>query len=106
MSVVVQSELTGIPVKRGKVRDVYDLGDRILLVATDRISAFDWVLPTGIPRKGEVLTRMSERWFDQLDVNHHFPPEDVVERTTERYIEAYETLTGQLFQEPRLHRRE
>ena len=48
-----------IPKRRGKVRDVYDLGDRLLLVATDRISAFDWVLPNGIPDKGRVLTGLS-----------------------------------------------
>lgn len=77
MSVVVESQLSGIPVIRGKVRDVYDLGDKILFVATDRISAFDYVLPTGIPRKGEVLTRMSEFWFDQLDVDHHFLTNDL-----------------------------
>jgi phosphoribosylaminoimidazole-succinocarboxamide synthase len=77
MSVVVQSDLPGIPVKRGKVRDVYDLGNQLLFVATDRISAFDYVLPTGIPRKGEILTRMSEFWFDYLDVNHHFLTHDL-----------------------------
>ena len=77
MSLVIQSQLSGIPVKRGKVRDVYDLGDKILFIATDRISAFDYVLPTGIPRKGEVLTRMSKFWFDQLDVNHHFLTNDL-----------------------------
>lgn len=77
MSVVVETELPGVPVKRGKVRDVYDLGDQLLLVATDRISAFDYVLPTGIPRKGEVLTRMSEFWFDRLHVNHHFLSNDL-----------------------------
>src|SRR5438105_15906334 len=48
---------------RGKVRDTYDLGDRLLIVATDRISAFDSVLPTGIPRKGQVLTALSAFWF-------------------------------------------
>ncbi len=79
MTVVVESRLTGIPVKRGKVRDVYDLGDTLLFVATDRISAFDYVLPTGIPRKGEVLTRMSEFWFEQLDVPHHFLTTDLSE---------------------------
>jgi phosphoribosylaminoimidazole-succinocarboxamide synthase len=51
--------------KRGKVRDVYDLGDRLLIVSTDRISAFDVVLPDGIPRKGEALTRLSTHWFRQ-----------------------------------------
>ena len=55
------------PVRRGKVRDVYDLGDRLLLVATDRISAYDWVLPNGIPDKGRVLTGISAFWFNRLD---------------------------------------
>src|SRR5215208_4038940 len=50
---------------RGKVRDIYDLGDRLLIVATDRLSAFDVVLPTGIPRRGEVLTRLSAWWFQR-----------------------------------------
>jgi phosphoribosylaminoimidazole-succinocarboxamide synthase len=53
------------PRYRGKVRDTYDLGDRLLIVATDRVSALDTVLPTGIPRKGEVLTRLSAWWFDR-----------------------------------------
>jgi phosphoribosylaminoimidazole-succinocarboxamide synthase len=59
---------------RGKVRDVYSLGDKLLIVATDRISAFDVVLPTGIPRKGEVLTQLSIFWFDFLkdEVKTHF----------------------------------
>ena len=62
------------PVIRGKVRDTYDLGDRLLLVATDRISALDLVLPTPIPRKGEVLTRLSAWWFARIGevVPHHF----------------------------------
>lgn len=51
--------------KRGKVRDIYDLGDRLLIVATDRISAFDVILPTGIPDKGRVLTALSRFWFDR-----------------------------------------
>ena len=66
-----QSDLPGIPVRRGKVRDVYDFGDRLLLVATDRISAFDWVLPTGVPDKGRVLTQISRFWFSRLKVPHH-----------------------------------
>src|SRR5205809_6280568 len=52
---------------RGKVRDVYDLGVQLLIVATDRLSAFDVVLPTGIPRRGEVLTRLSAWWFAQME---------------------------------------
>jgi len=59
---------------RGKVRDVYDLGDRLLIVATDRISAFDAVLPTGIPDKGLVLTQLSAFWFEKTGdiVPNHF----------------------------------
>src|SRR4029078_4963351 len=53
--------------RRGKVRDVYDLGDRLLIVATDRISAFDVILPTGIPDKGVVLTQISLFWFKLLE---------------------------------------
>ena len=53
------------------MRDVYDFGDRLLFVATDRISAFDWVLPSGIPDKGRVLTQLSRFWFGFLDVPHH-----------------------------------
>jgi phosphoribosylaminoimidazole-succinocarboxamide synthase len=58
---------------RGKVRDIYDLGDRLLIVATDRLSAFDVILPTPIPDKGRVLTQLSLFWFDELSgiVPHH-----------------------------------
>ncbi|MFM7040229.1 MAG: phosphoribosylaminoimidazolesuccinocarboxamide synthase [Planctomycetaceae bacterium] len=70
--VMLQSHIPGLPVRRGKVRDVYDLGDTLLFVATDRISAFDYVLPNGIPRKGELLTRLSRFWFDLLKVPCHF----------------------------------
>jgi len=68
---LLESSLPGIPVRRGKVRDVYDFGERLLIVATDRISAFDWVLPTGIPDKGRILTQMSEMWFGHLETPHH-----------------------------------
>lgn len=74
---LLQSQIPNIPVRRGKVRDVYDFGDRLLLVATDRISAFDWVLPTGIPDKGRVLAKVSEFWFGKLDVAHHLLSMDV-----------------------------
>ena len=63
MTVMMEAELD-LPLKRGKVRDVYDLGDRLLIVATDRVSAFDVVLPNGIPDKGRVLTQMSAYWFE------------------------------------------
>jgi phosphoribosylaminoimidazole-succinocarboxamide synthase len=64
---LLQLELPGIPkVKSGKVREMFDLGDRLLLVASDRISAFDCVMPNGIPRKGEVLTQLSHFWFEKF----------------------------------------
>ena len=71
---VLKTDLPGLkPFKQGKVRDVYDLGDRLLVVATDRLSAFDVVLPTAIPGKGIVLTQMSLFWFELLGdvVPHH-----------------------------------
>ena len=79
MSVVLQSSLANLPVRRGKVRDVYDLGNELLLVSTDRISAFDWVLPTGIPDKGRVLTQISSFWFNRLDEPNHMITTDVDE---------------------------
>jgi phosphoribosylaminoimidazole-succinocarboxamide synthase len=64
---VLQLDLPGIKkLKSGKVRDIFDLGDRLLLVASDRISAFDVIMPNGIPRKGEVLTQISFFWFDRF----------------------------------------
>jgi len=60
-------DLPGIPkIKSGKVREVFDLGDALLFVATDRISAFDCIMPNGIPRKGEILTQISHFWFDRI----------------------------------------
>jgi len=72
--VVLETDIQGVTLlSRGKVRDLYDLGDELLIVATDRISAFDHILPTAIPRKGEVLTQISRFWFDFLGdrVAHH-----------------------------------
>ena len=60
-----------------KVRDIYDLGDRLLMISTDRISAFDWVLPTPIPDKGRVLTQISAFWFDLLETPHHLLSQDL-----------------------------
>jgi phosphoribosylaminoimidazole-succinocarboxamide synthase len=69
---LLQSELP-FPVRRGKVRDVYDLGKQLLIVATDRISAFDCVMPNGIPDKGKVLTQLSSFWFRKYQdgFDHH-----------------------------------
>jgi phosphoribosylaminoimidazole-succinocarboxamide synthase len=68
---LTQTSLEGLPVRRGKVRDIYDLGDRLLMISSDRISAFDWVLPTPIPDKGRVLTQISAFWFQLLGTANH-----------------------------------
>jgi len=66
--IILKTEFPDIPLlKRGKVRDIYDLGEYLLLVATDRISAFDVILPNGIPGKGRVLTKISVFWFKQME---------------------------------------
>jgi len=79
---LLETDLPGIKlVNRGKVRDVYDLGDALLFVATDRLSAFDVVMPNGIPRKGEVLTQISLFWFDFLKgIPNHLISSDVSSR--------------------------
>src|ERR1700744_3014902 len=64
---ILQLDLPGIKkVRSGKVREVFDLGNSFLLVASDRISAFDVIMPNGIPRKGEVLTQVSHFWFENF----------------------------------------
>jgi len=69
---ILHTAIPGLPRTQGKVRDIYDLGDQLLLVTTDRISAFDVVMPNGIPDKGKVLTQISEFWFDRFsDVKNH-----------------------------------
>ena len=79
---LINTEIPGIPmISRGKVRDIYDLGDSLLFVATDRLSAFDVVMPNGVPRKGEVLTQISLFWFDLMkDVPNHLITADVTTR--------------------------
>lgn len=74
MSVLLSTDLPFPVFRRGKVRDVYDLGDRLLIVATDRISAFDCVMPDGIPDKGRILTAVAAYWFAATDdlVPNHF----------------------------------
>lgn len=71
MQAILQTQAGTLPKTQGKVRDVYDLGDKLVLVATDRISAFDWVLPNGIPDKGKLLTAISVFWFRFLGVPNH-----------------------------------
>jgi phosphoribosylaminoimidazole-succinocarboxamide synthase len=67
---LLQSDLP-FPKRQGKVRDCYDLGETLLVVSTDRISAFDYILPNGIPDKGRILTQLSRFWFEKLGVAHH-----------------------------------
>jgi len=71
--VVLETNLSGLALaRRGKVRDVYDLGEHLLIVATDRISAFDYILGSGIPDKGRVLTQLSVFWFGKVaDLTPH-----------------------------------
>ena len=78
-NVILQTNVEGFNPKRGKVRDIYDLGNKLLIVATDRISAFDVVMANGIPYKGIVLTRISKFWFDFLGTSfeHHLITDDV-----------------------------
>jgi phosphoribosylaminoimidazole-succinocarboxamide synthase len=73
------------PDSQGKVRDIYDLGDKLLMVATDRISAFDYILPDEIPYKGKVLTQLSIFWFDLLSdvVDNHIVSTDVADLPSE-----------------------
>lgn len=73
----LQSSLDALPVRRGKVRDMYDLGDRVLMVATDRLSAFDWVFPNGVLDRGRVLTQISRFWFETLGERHHMLSTDL-----------------------------
>lgn len=82
MQALTEIELSGLKTfSKGKVRTVYDLGDKLLIVASDRISAFDYVLPTGIPDKGRVLTSLSSFWFRKLDsiVSHHMVSDDAAD---------------------------
>ena len=84
-----ETSIPNLPRRRGKVRDVYELGDEVLLVATDRISAYDVVLPTSIPQKGIMLTHISKFWFDWLgdSVRHHLL--EVIEDRAPAGLEDY-----------------
>ena len=94
---LLETDLPGLPRRRGKVRDVYDLGgDRLLIVATDRISAFDWILPTPIPYKGRVLTALSNWWFDALKVDDHRLSADIADAGLDLPGELRDALTGRV----------
>jgi phosphoribosylaminoimidazole-succinocarboxamide synthase len=79
MEALMRTKIAGIEPKRGKVRDVYTIGDKLLIVATDRLSAFDVVMKTPIPYKGQVLTQISKFWFEFFgnEFEHHFITDDV-----------------------------
>lgn len=92
---LLETSLDGLPKRRGKVRDVYDLGDgRLLIVATDRISAFDWVLPDGIPDKGRVLTGLSAFWFGRLGVRNHLISTEIEDAGLALSADDREALRG------------
>ena len=91
---VLSLDFAGIPkLKSGKVREVFDLGDRLLFVATDRISAFDCIMPNGIPRKGEVLTQISYFWFAQTA---DFQPNHLLSRSDDPLPAALQPYAAQL----------
>ncbi len=76
---LLECDIPGLPRKSGKVRDVFDLGDKLLMVVTDRISAFDVILPCGVPDKGKVLNRLSLFWMGFLGMKNHLVTADVNE---------------------------
>ena len=91
---LLQIDLPGIQkVKSGKVREMFDLGDRLLLVASDRISAFDCIMPNGIPRKGEVLTQISFFWFDRFA---SLIPNHLLARAEDQLPPSLQPFTAQL----------
>jgi phosphoribosylaminoimidazole-succinocarboxamide synthase len=91
---LLQLDLPGVrKLKSGKVREVFDLGDRLLFVATDRISAFDVIMPNGIPRKGEVLTQISYFWFAQTEA---FQPNHLLSHGDDPLPPALQPYSAQL----------
>jgi phosphoribosylaminoimidazole-succinocarboxamide synthase len=91
---VLQLELPGVKkLKSGKVREVFDLGDRLLFVASDRISAFDVIMPNGIPRKGEVLTQISYFWFARTE---SFQPNHLLSRANDPLPKNLQPFAGKI----------
>ncbi|MBI3620823.1 MAG: phosphoribosylaminoimidazolesuccinocarboxamide synthase [Nitrospirae bacterium] len=94
---VVQTDFKGLgPRRQGKVRDIYDLGDALLLIATDRISAFDVILPDPIPGKGILLTRMSTFWFNWLWAMEDIVPHHLITADVDEFPEACRPYRDQL----------
>jgi Phosphoribosylaminoimidazolesuccinocarboxamide (SAICAR) synthase len=93
-NVLLETSIPGLqPTARGKVRDIYSVGDNLLIVATDRISAFDYILATGIPQKGEVLTQLSLFWFDRLRA---LVPNHLLTAEVDEFPEQLRASAGQL----------
>src|SRR5271163_3818057 len=93
-NVVLQTQIPGVPApKRGKVRDIYDLGDKLLIVVTDRISAFDVIMPNGIPDKGAVLNQISLFWFKQME---NLIPNHVISTDLSTLPEPFQKAKDQL----------
>ena len=91
---VLNLDLPGLKkVRSGKVREIFDLGDRLLFVATDRISAFDCIMPNGIPHKGQVLTQISYFWFSQTET---FQPNHLISRAGDSLPASLEPFRSQL----------
>lgn len=90
---VIRTEVPGYPCRRGKVRDVYDLGGELVIVATDRLSAFDWILPQPIPGKGRILSAMTRFWFGWLGVPNHFLS-DRLDALPKPFRDQAEVFTG------------
>src|SRR5690348_17740610 len=91
---VLELDLPGLKkLKSGKVRDIFDLGKNLLFVATDRISAFDVIMPNGIPRKGEVLTQISHFWFSQTE---KLVPNHLACRSTDPLPQELQKYSAQL----------
>src|SRR4029077_19434729 len=92
--IVMKTDLPGLKLHgRGKVRDIYDLGEPFLIIASDRLSAFDVVLPTPIPNKGKVLTQMSAFWFDHFK---NVVPNHVVSTNSSDYPKTLDPFRDQL----------
>ncbi|MDD5458349.1 MAG: phosphoribosylaminoimidazolesuccinocarboxamide synthase [Phycisphaerae bacterium] len=93
--VILQTQIAGQQPKRGKVRDIYDLGDKMIIAATDRISAFDVIMKNGIDKKGIVLTQISKFWFEHLNsqIKHHLITDDV-SKFPAPFNEAADQLRG------------
>ncbi len=94
MNIIHETQLTDLPFfKRGKVRDIYDLGENLLLVATDRISAYDVIMKQAVPEKGKMLTRISLFWFDVMS---SIIPNHLVESSVPRYPDKCRPYADQL----------